>query len=179
MARDRETSTMVEDEIEVGKDANLDPITKQPGSHPVGTGAGAVAGGAAGAAVGTLVGGPVGAVVGGAVGAIAGGAAGHAIAEGIDPTVEEAYWRENYAMRDYFEPGRSFDDYAPAYRYGWESRARYPNRNWNDVQGDLERGWTTAKGKSQLGWDRAKLATKDAWHRVERAMPGDFDKDGR
>ena len=44
---------------------------------------------------------------------------------------------------------------------------------------DLERGWDKAKGKSELGWDKAKHATKDAWHRVERAIPGDFDKDGR
>lgn len=179
MARDRDTSILVEDEKAIGADANLDPITKAPGSHPVGTGAGAAAGGAAGAAVGTVVGGPVGGLVGGAIGAIAGGAAGHAAAEGVNPTVEDAYWRENYVKRDYYESGRSYDDYAPAYRYGWEARTRYPNRTWNDVESDLSSGWDKAKGQSGLAWDRAKLATKDAWHRVERAIPGDFDKDGR
>ena len=76
--------------------ANRDPLTGAPGAHPVGTGAGAVAGGmAAGAAVGTVAG-PVGTAVGAAVGAIVGGLAGKGIAEQIDPTVEDAYWRDNY-----------------------------------------------------------------------------------
>jgi hypothetical protein len=30
-----------------------------------------------------------------------------------------------------------------------------------------------------MQWDNAKGAVRDAWHRVERAIPGDFDKDGR
>ena len=43
---------------ERGKDLNEDPITGEPGSHPVGTGLGAAGGAAAGAALGTAVGGP-------------------------------------------------------------------------------------------------------------------------
>ena len=35
------------------------------------------------------------------------------------------------------------------------------------------------KGNSRLAWDEAKGATRAAWHRLERAIPGDFDKDGR
>ena len=55
-------------------DANRDPLTGTPGSHPVGTGIGAAAGGvAAGAAAGTLAAGPVGTVVGAAIGAVDGG----------------------------------------------------------------------------------------------------------
>src|SRR5881394_2799348 len=78
-------------------DANRDPLTGAPGSHPVGTAAGAVAGGvAAGAAAGTVAG-PVGTVVGAAVGAVVGGLAGKGIAEKIDPTREDAYWRENHS----------------------------------------------------------------------------------
>jgi len=54
------------------------------GSHPVGTGVGAVAGGmAAGAAAGTVAG-PVGTVAGAAAGAVAGGLAGKAVAEEVD-----------------------------------------------------------------------------------------------
>jgi hypothetical protein len=42
---------------EESKDANRDPITGAPGSHPVGTGLGAAAGGmAAGAAAGSVAG---------------------------------------------------------------------------------------------------------------------------
>ena len=93
---------------------NLDPITDEPGSHPVGTGLGAALGGAAaGAAAGTVAG-PVGTFVGAAVGAIVGGLSGKGIAEMIDPTAEDAYWRENYKDRPYIK-GRSFDDFGPAF----------------------------------------------------------------
>ena len=58
--------------------ANPDAITGAPGSHPLGTGAGAAGGGLAGAAIGTFAG-PVGAVAGAVIGAVAGGLAGKAL----------------------------------------------------------------------------------------------------
>jgi hypothetical protein len=160
-------------------DANRDPLTGTPGSHPVGTGVGAAGGAVTGAAIGGAVGGPVGAAVGGVVGTIAGAAAGHSAGEAINPTVEDAYWRDNYRTRDYVDSSRPYTDYQPAYRYGWESRAKNPNRRYSDVERDLERGWDKVKGESKLGWTEAKSATRDAWHRVERAIPGDADRDGR
>jgi phage tail tape-measure protein len=66
--------------------ANRDPLTGEPGSHPVGTGIGSAGGAAAGAAIGGAAAGPVGALVGGAVGAVAGGATGHAVGESANPT---------------------------------------------------------------------------------------------
>src|SRR4051794_28198101 len=44
---------------------NPDPLTGEPGSHPVATGLGAAAASAAGLAIGTAVAGPVGTVIGG------------------------------------------------------------------------------------------------------------------
>ena len=161
------------------KDQNRDPISGAPGAHPVGTGVGAGGGGIAGAAIGTAVGGPVGAIVGAAVGAIAGGLAGKGVAEMIDPTAEDAYWRDNYASRPYVEANSSYDDYAPAYRYGWESRGKHAGRTFKEAENDLSAGWNNVKGSSRLGWERAKDAVKDSWHKVERAMPGDADGDGR
>jgi hypothetical protein len=161
------------------RDRNPDPITGEPGSHPVGTGVGAAGGAAAGAAVGGAVGGPVGAAVGGVTGAIVGGAAGHKAAEQINPTVEEAYWRQEFQARPYVDRSRPWSDYGPAYRYGWESRSRLGARPYGEVERDLERGWENAKGESRLAWNQAKDATRDAWHRIERAMPGDLDRDGR
>jgi len=165
-----------------GTDANRDPITGAPGSHPVGTAAGAVAGGvAAGAAVGTVAG-PVGTVVGAAVGAVVGGLAGKGIAEQIDPTREDAYWRDNFSSRPYAS-GSTYDEYRPAYQYGWDSYSRYPGKRFDDVESDLSRDWERTKGESKLTWDRAKYATKDAFQRVsdsvERAIPGDSDRDGK
>lgn len=162
---------------------NRDPITGAPGAHPVGTGLGAAAGGmAAGAAAGTIAG-PVGTVIGAAVGAVVGGLAGKGIAESIDPTLEEAYWREEYVNRPYVTKGATFDDYGPAYRYGMEGYSKYPGRKFDEVESDLSRDWQRAKGKSALAWEQAKHATKDAWHRtsdaIERATPGDSDRDGK
>src|ERR687891_2825168 len=100
-------------------DANRDPITGAPGAHPVGTGVGATGGGAAGAAIGAAVGGPVGAAVGLAAGAVAGGLAGKGAAEAVNPTAEDTYWRDNYKTRPYATAGTSYDQYRPAYQYGW------------------------------------------------------------
>ncbi|MEO6004610.1 MAG: YsnF/AvaK domain-containing protein [Opitutus sp.] len=67
--------------------ANRDPITGEPGSHPIGTAAGATALGAegAGAAAGAAAG-PIGVGVGAAAGAVIGGLAGHAASEQFNPT---------------------------------------------------------------------------------------------
>ncbi|HJQ99506.1 MAG TPA: hypothetical protein VJ826_14420 [Candidatus Polarisedimenticolaceae bacterium] len=96
----------------------------------------------------------------------------------FDPQIEETYWRENYSKQPYAS-GSTFDDFGPAYRYGWESYSRYPGRKYHDVENDLERGWENAKGTSKLTWMKAKNAVRDAWHRIERALPGDADNDGR
>lgn len=161
-------------------DANRDPITGAPGSHPIGTGVGAAGGGAAGAAAGAAIGSvvpgvgtAVGGVVGAVVGATGGGLVGKGVAESIDPTAEEAYWRDNYKTRPYVSSEQTFDDYAPAYRYGWEARSRYPDRKYNDVESDLERGWDKVKAKSRLGWEKAKAATRDAWEHVDRPSTAD------
>jgi hypothetical protein len=160
-------------------DANRDPITGEPGSHPVATGVGAAGGGAAGAVAGAAIGGPLGALVGGAAGAIAGGAAGHAAAEAVDPTEEAAYWREQYRSRPYVDVNRPYSDYESAYRYGWESRSAYPRARWEEVEPRLGEGWNRVRAGSRLAWEEAREATRDAWHRIERSLPGDADRDGR
>ncbi len=164
-------------------DANRDPITGAPGSHPVGTGVGAALGGAASGAVAGTVVGPLGTVIGAAIGAIVGGYAGKGVAEAIDPTVEDAYWRENFRTRPYAENGSSFEQYGPAYRYGVDSFGRYPDRSFEAAEPDLSRGWDTVRGTSSLDWERARHATRDAWNRLsdsaERALPGDSDRDGK
>ena len=167
---------------------NLDrDKTSELGSHPVGTGVGAAVGGIAGAAAtGAVAGstvGPIGTVVGAVAGAVVGGLAGKGIADLIDPAAEDKYWRDAYSSRPYVSPGASYDDYGPAYRYGIDSYDRYEGRPFDEVESDLGREWDRAKGKSKLGWENAKHATRDSWQRVsdavERAVPGDSDRDGK
>src|SRR6476646_5669144 len=103
------------------RDANADPITGEPGAHPVGAGVGAAVGGAIAGAAAGMAAGPIGTVAGAVVGGVAGGLAGKGIAEQVDPTVEEHYWRNEYANRDYHDPMIGYDEVGPAYKYGWES----------------------------------------------------------
>lgn len=151
------------------KDRNLDPISKAPGSHPVGTGVGAAAGGATGAAVGSVAG-PVGTVAGAAVGAVVGGLAGKGVAEGVNPTVEEAYWREQYRHEPYFDKDRSYEDYGPAYRTGYEGRASHPGKRFEEVEPDLERRYGETRGPSRLDWQQARPASRAAWDRADRSV---------
>lgn len=147
-------------------DANRDAITGEPGSHPVGAGLGAAAGGAAAGLAAGAVAGPVGAAVGAVVGGIAGGLTGKGIAEQIDPTREDAYWRDEYPKRGYYDEGVTYDTYAPAYRYGWESRARWPEKSWDEAEPVLEQEWKGKNAGTDLEWDRARVASRDAWDRI-------------
>lgn len=162
-------------------DANLDPISGEPGAHPVGTGIGAAGAGAAGAAIGGAIGGPVGAVVGAAVGAVAGGLVGKGAAESVNPTVENEYWRNHYSTRPYADADVSYDEYEPGYRTGYEAYSRYhgTGRTFDQIEPELQRDYETNRGRSNLGWAKAKYAARDAWDKVERALPGDADHDGR
>ncbi|MCC6531723.1 MAG: hypothetical protein IT531_04175 [Burkholderiales bacterium] len=162
------------------RDANRDPISGAPGAHPVGVGAGATAGGATAGAVAGTVAGPVGTAVGAAIGAIAGGLAGKAVAEAFDPTREDAYWRENYSREPYYQVGRTYDDYAPAYRAGYEMYGRYERpRTFEEVESDIERDYNARRAQNGMPWSEARQPARAAWDRLERAMPGDADRDGK
>jgi uncharacterized protein (TIGR02284 family) len=152
------------------RDMNRDPITDEPGAHPVGTGVGATSGAVAGAAAGAL-GGPVGVAIGGVVGAVVGGLAGKAAAEAVNPTAEEAHWREHYSKEPYYEKGRSFDDYGPAYRLGMTGRTRYED-SWDRAEPRLAAEWDSARGGSSLSWPQAQPASRAAWERVDTLRSG-------
>lgn len=101
------------------------------------------------------------------------------LAARLDAVAEDRYWRNQYEKEPYYERDHTWDDYGPAYKVGWDARVRAGGRTFEDTEADLRRSWEETKGKSKLAWEKAKLAAKAAWHRVERAMPGDADRDGR
>lgn len=151
--------------------SNEDPITGEPGAHPMGTGLGAALGGAlAGAAAGTIAG-PIGTVVGTIAGGVAGAYAGKAIAENVDPTVEATYWRDAYAEQPYYSKEFSYDDYESAYRSGWESFDPSSQQlDWEQREAVARQRWESAGGPSTMTWEQAKLAAEDAYGRInERA----------
>ena len=145
---------------------NRDPITKEPGSHPVGTGIGSAGGAAAGVGVGAVVAGPIGAVIGGAIGAVVGAAAGHAAGEAVNPTVEREFWSRTFRTRPYYKAGREYSEYEPAYRFGWESAGReaYAGKKFDEIQSELQRDWNNAGATDP--WTDARDASHDAWLRV-------------
>lgn len=104
------------------------------------------------------------------------------IEEKIDTLAEDSYWRQNFRNRPYVGE-TSYEDFGPAYRYGVDAFVQYPDRSFAQLEGDLSREWPSVRGDSQLSWERAKSAVRDAWQRlsdgIERAMPGDSDRDGK
>lgn len=160
------------------RDSNPDPITGAPGAHPVGTGIGGAAGAAAGvagamavgAAAGTVVG-PIGTVLGGAAGAIIGGLMGKGVAEQVNPTEEEAYWKDNYRNEPYYQENHTWDDYDQGYRVGYEGYGKYGQKraSFDNYEAEFRQDYEKNRGNSKLTWDQARLAARAAWDRHDRS----------
>jgi len=77
----------------------------------------------------------------------------------------------------YGSGGGSWEDFEPGYRYGHDMAydPRYQNREWSDVESDLQRdypNWAQRTGYQAHDddWDRYRSHVRDAWdeHRRER-----------
>jgi hypothetical protein len=148
-------------------DLNRDPISGTTGAHPLGTGAGAASGGVAGARVGMAVGGPVGSMIGAAVGAVTGGLAGKSAAEAVNPTAEEAFWRETYVREPFYEKGRAYEYYAPGFRAGWEGRVRHDGRTFEAAEPELKANYNLTKTELDADWQDVRAAARAAWSRID------------
>ena len=105
--------------------------------------------------------------VAGAVGAAAGIASGAAAAlagknapHKVDAANEELYWREHYAAEPYYDPAFDFQEYLPAWRTGWEGRAKYPGRSFEDAERELQADYQWNRGQSRLLWEQARAAVR-------------------
>jgi hypothetical protein len=148
-------------------DANADPLTGEAGAHPVATGIGAAAVGAAGLAAATVVAGPVGIAAAMIGGAFIGGYVGKAAGELIDPTAEEAFWREQHPRQPYAQAAEHSDDYFAAYRVGYAGYALHGrDRSFEEAESDLRA--TYEQSGATLPWEQARAATHAAWDRVHR-----------
>ncbi|NIA52061.1 YsnF/AvaK domain-containing protein [Massilia sp. TW-1] len=81
-----------------------------------------------------------------------------------DDTYYRNDWQQNYASL-----GGTYDDYAPAYRYGYDMRrdARYQGRNWDDVESSLRSDWDARYGSAGAStWERMKAAVRSGWNRM-------------
>jgi len=108
--------------------------------------------------------------VAGAVGAAAGVAAGAAAAltgqqgpHKVEAANEELYWREHFANEPYYDTAFDFEEYLPAWRTGWEGRAKYAGRSFEDAERELQADYHWNRGQSRLLWDQARPAVRAAW----------------
>jgi hypothetical protein len=85
----------------------------------------------------------------------------------LDWTAEDEYWRMNYRNRPYTGVS-DYDCWEPAYRYGYESAQRYPNKAWDTVDPDLRSGWDRYEHRrhTHTTWEQMKDAVRDAWDRI-------------
>ena len=90
-----------------------------------------------------------------------------------DAATHDAYWRSSFTKRPYTSPQLGYDHYRPAYRFGWESQARQPEAEFEDVEAELEERWENEP--SELSWEEVRPAARDAWihaTEVDDADPG-------
>lgn len=85
----------------------------------------------------------------------------------INPTAEEAYWREAYRREPYVRPDFDYEDYGPAYRVGYTAPVRRQG-GFEELETDLKNDFQQVRGRSRLGWEEAREATRAAWRRATR-----------
>jgi hypothetical protein len=77
--------------------------------------------------------------------ASAGAAVSNGGGAGIDDTVSlsdaHEYWRNAYWNCPYFSYDTPYEQYGPAYQYGWESYAGHQNQSFEDVESHLGSEW--------------------------------------
>jgi uncharacterized protein (TIGR02284 family) len=84
------------------------------------------------------------------------------------PAGEADYWREAFSREPYYESGRSFEEYAPAYELGWVGYGLYGG-DFDAANRVMANDWELRKGLSTLSWEQARPATRAAWQRAENA----------
>jgi hypothetical protein len=85
----------------------------------------------------------------------------------INPTAEEAYWREAYCREPYYRSGFTYEDYGPAYRVGYTGPVRREGP-FEEVEPELKNDYDRVRGRSRLRWDEVREATRAAWRRAIR-----------
>jgi hypothetical protein len=83
----------------------------------------------------------------------------------INPTAEEAYWRDAYRREPYYRDDLTYDDYGPAYRVGYTGPVRRSGE-FEQLEDQLKDDFQRVRGRSRLGWEEAREATRAAWRRA-------------
>ena len=84
----------------------------------------------------------------------------------INPTAEEAYWRDAYRREPYYRDELTYEDYGPAYRVGYTGPVRRSGE-FEQLEDQLREDFHRVRGKSRLRWEEAREATRAAWRKAK------------
>jgi uncharacterized protein (TIGR02271 family) len=78
-----------------------------------------------------------------------------------DEDYYRSHWTSNFATA-----GGTYDDFAPAYRYGSTMRSSdgYTGRSWDDSESGLRSNWESRYPEST--WEKVKAAVRHGWERI-------------
>jgi len=85
--------------------------------------------------------------------------------EQLGSTDDEDYYRSHWTS-NLASSGGTYDDYAPAYRYGSAMRGSdgYSGRSWDDSESGLRSSWESRYPEST--WEKVKAAVRHGWERI-------------
>ena len=97
-----------------------------------------------------------------------------------DPAEQEAYWRGLHDQQPFADKTRPYEDYAHAYRTGYESLFKYAGKKYEDIEDDIALNYEKSRPESALPWDSARPAVKSVWDRLGGVItPRDVDRGAR
>jgi len=78
-------------------------------------------------------------------------------------------WRNHY-QKNFGNSGMKYEQYEPAYQYGYDlyNDKRYNNWDWNRLEPEARKSWEQRYPNS--AWDKAKGAVRYAWESVKDAV---------
>lgn len=77
---------------------------------------------------------------------------------------EENYWREHHHKQPFVKPNHAYEQYAPAYRTGYEGFHKHPGKKFEQIEADLASDYQ--KLQPVLPWNEAKGAARVAWDKL-------------
>lgn len=87
-----------------------------------------------------------------------------AVSSGHSTDYDDDFWRDYES--NYASAGGKYDDYAPAYQYGYQAASdpRFAGRSWDQVESDLRSDYGQRYPNST--WERFKAAVHYGWDKV-------------
>src|SRR5260370_3212441 len=88
------------------------------------------------------------------------------MAEAMNPTTEEKYWREHHGKQPFVKSGYTYVHYAPSYRTSYEGFHKYPGKAYEEIEDELALDYERHKPGAPLPWDHARHAVHAACAKV-------------